>query len=59
LIKKAYNVVYYPVQQSTEKINFGTSGFNELSYIRYKIINELLNEGKTIWYLDVDTVVFK
>ena len=38
-------------------MNFGTSGFNELSYIRYKIINELLNEDKIIWYLDVDTVV--
>ena len=56
-IKKGYNVVYYPFQQSTEKMNFGTSGFNNLSYVRYKIINELLNEGKTIWYLDVDTVV--
>ena len=57
LIKKGYNVIYYPVQQSTEKMNFGTSGFNELSYIRYKIINELLNENKIVWYLDVDTVV--
>jgi len=57
LVKKGYNVVYYQVQQSTEKMNFGTSGFNELSYIRYKIINELLNESKIIWYLDVDTVV--
>jgi len=57
LIKKGYNVVYYPVQQSTEKMNFGTSGFNSLSYIRYKIINELLHEDKIIWYLDVDTVV--
>jgi lipopolysaccharide biosynthesis glycosyltransferase len=57
LKKKGYNVVYYPVQQSTEKMDFGTSGFNELSYIRYKIINELLNEDNIIWYLDVDTVV--
>jgi len=57
LIKKSYNVVYYPIQQSTQKMNFGTSGFNDLSYVRYKIINELLNENKTIWYLDVDTVV--
>lgn len=57
LIKKGYNVSYYPVQQSREVMNFGTSGFNELSYIRYKIINELLNENKTVWYLDVDTVV--
>jgi len=57
LIKKCYNVIYYPVQQSTEKMNFGTSGFNSLSYIRYKIINELLNEDKIVWYLDVDTVV--
>jgi lipopolysaccharide biosynthesis glycosyltransferase len=38
-------------------MNFGTSGFNSLSYVRYKIINELLNENKIVWYLDVDTVV--
>lgn len=57
LIKKGYNVEYYPVEQSREKMNFGTSGFNYLSYVRYKIINELLNDGKIVWYLDVDTVV--
>jgi hypothetical protein len=57
LVKKNYNVLYYSVQHSTEVMNFGTSGFNDLSYIRYKIINELLNQCKIVWYLDVDTVV--
>ena len=58
LSKKSYNVIYYPLEQSTEKMNFGTTGFNDFSYIRYKIINELLNQDKIVWYLDVDTVVF-
>jgi hypothetical protein len=58
LNQKGYNVKYYSnQQQSTDKMNFGTEGFNNLSYTRYKIINELLNEGKIVWYLDTDTVV--
>jgi hypothetical protein len=57
LDKKGYNVKYYSSQQSNEKMNFGTDEFNNLSYIRYKIMNELLNQGKIVWYLDVDTVV--
>jgi hypothetical protein len=59
LIQKGYNVSYYQDDQSTEKMDFGTSGFNSLSYLRYKIINELLDKGKTVWYLDVDTVVLR
>jgi len=57
LNKKGYNVQYYSSQHSNEKMDFGTEGFNNLSFIRYKIINELLNEGKIVWYLDTDTVV--
>jgi len=57
LNKKGYNVKYYSSQQSSDKMDFGTEGFNNLSFIRYKIINELLNEEKIVWYLDVDTVV--
>ncbi len=40
-----------------EKCDFATKSFNNLSYLRYKIIAKLLQENKTIWYLDVDTVV--
>ena len=40
-----------------EKNDFATPEFNNLSYIRYKIINNLLKQGKSVWYLDIDTVV--
>lgn len=36
---------------------FGTETFNNFTYLRYNVINRLLNEGKTVWYMDVDTVV--
>lgn len=39
--------------------NFDTQDFNTLSYIRYIIINDLLNQGKTVWYLDTDIVVLQ
>jgi lipopolysaccharide biosynthesis glycosyltransferase len=58
LNEKGYNVKYYSIEKiNSEKMDFGTEGFNFLCYIRYKIINELLNEGKIVWMLDVDTVV--
>jgi len=57
LSEKGYNVTYYHIDTSIEKFDFGKNQFNELSYLRYKIIGELLNEGKIVWYLDVDTVV--
>jgi Nucleotide-diphospho-sugar transferase len=40
-----------------DSCEFGTNSFNELSYIRYKVIHELLLQGKNVWYMDVDTVV--
>lgn len=43
--------------QTKEKCDFGTNKFNELSYIRYKVIHDLLIQGKNVWYMDVDTVV--
>lgn len=42
---------------NTEKTDFATPEFNNLSYIRYKIINNLLKQGKIVWYLDIDTVI--
>jgi hypothetical protein len=38
------------------KMIFGNNDYNYMTYIRYYIINNLLQEGKTVWYLDVDTV---
>lgn len=39
------------------QVDFGTSDFNDLSYLRYYIISDLLKTGKDVWYLDTDTVV--
>ena len=58
LKEKGYHVTYYAIDHTcSEKMDFGTNNFNDLSYIRYKIIGELLNQNYTVWYLDVDTVV--
>lgn len=39
--------------------DFGTRDFNQISYVRYKAIEELLLQDKEVWYMDVDTVVLK
>ena len=39
--------------------NFNTPGFDHISFMRYHVIDKLLREGKTVWYLDVDTVVIQ
>jgi lipopolysaccharide biosynthesis glycosyltransferase len=59
LTEKGYNVSYFDaeVKVKKEKQDFGTENFNDISYLRYNIINKLLKEGRTVWYLDVDTVV--
>jgi hypothetical protein len=60
LSSRGYHVVLIDESQYTkEKTDFDTKPFNELSYLRYKIIQKLLQENKTVWYLDVDTVVLK
>jgi hypothetical protein len=57
LTNKGYNVIQFMSSELKEKQNFGTEHFNEISYLRYTIINKLLEEGNIVWYLDVDTVV--
>lgn len=57
LTAKGYNVTHYIDFDVKDKMDFGTEKFNSISYMRYKIISDLLNEGKIVWYLDVDTVV--
>ena len=41
----------------SQKLDFGTSEFNKLSYLRYLIIMKLLMDGYDVWYMDIDTVV--
>jgi hypothetical protein len=36
---------------------FNSSEFNEFSYIRFKIMLDLLEKYDNVWYLDVDTVI--
>jgi hypothetical protein len=42
-----------------EGTNFGTPDFNNMSYVRYYVIQHLLKQGFDVWYMDVDTVVLQ
>lgn len=64
LILEGYNVTLCgedilgrTVGVNLEKKDFDTPDFNMLSYTRYAIISKLLREGKSVWYMDTDTVV--
>ena len=36
-----------------------TKTFDYISFMRYHVIDNLLRQGKTVWYMDVDTVVLQ
>ena len=66
LQEKGYHVTLFPIEESAksaqsvlskEKENFGSKSFDDITYIRYLVLTKLLKEGKTVWYMDVDTVV--
>jgi Nucleotide-diphospho-sugar transferase len=58
LIDKGFNATIIDNAQITkDKCDFATGNFNEISYIRYNVIHMLLLEGKTVWYMDIDTVI--
>ena len=57
LTEKGYNALYLYANVEKEKQDFGTEQFNAISYLRYNVIKNLLQEGRIVWYLDVDTVV--
>ena len=64
LVERGHPVEYIDptirdAEYGIESHDFGSKKFNTMSYLRYKIINRLLAEGKTVWYMDVDTVVLK
>lgn len=39
--------------------DFGSTTFNIMSFLRYKVIQKLLATGINVWYMDIDTVVLK
>jgi lipopolysaccharide biosynthesis glycosyltransferase len=45
------------VSVKKDKMNYGNGDYNYMSYVRYYVIQDLLKQGKIVWYLDVDTVV--
>lgn len=40
-----------------DKMMFDSDDFKNLSYLRYKIMYDMLKKHKYVWYFDVDTVV--
>jgi hypothetical protein len=42
---------------TNEKKDFGTPDFVAMSFVRYKVIHEMLQKYDAVWYLDVDSVV--
>ena len=55
-----YQVIHIGNTNTTKtNFNFGTEDFNNMSFVRYYIIDVLLQSGIDVWYLDVDTVVLK
>ncbi len=60
ILKDKHNVIYIDGANVTnEHKDFDTEDFNRLSYVRYFIIRNYLNENKPVWYMDVDTVVLR
>jgi len=52
-----YNAEHISSSMDSNKLDFGTSEFNKLSYLRYLVIMRLLQDGYDVWYMDIDTVV--
>jgi len=42
-----------------DSTQFGTPEFNNMSYVRYYVMKQLLEKGFDVWYMDVDTVVLQ
>jgi hypothetical protein len=60
LTKLGFNATmfnYDDINIKKDKMNYGNHDYNDMSYIRYYIIKQLLKRGKIVWYLDVDTIV--
>jgi len=57
LRSKGYNTHLLGRDDMNQYHDFNTPGFDHISFMRYHVIDKLLREGKTVWYLDVDSVV--
>ena len=57
LSAKGYNVTLYKDINKQECYDHQTENFNEIAFYRYDIINALLKDNTTVWYLDIDIVV--
>lgn len=57
LRSKGYNTHLLGRDDMNQYHDFNTRGFDHISFMRYHVIDKLLREGKTVWYLDVDSVV--
>jgi hypothetical protein len=57
LNKQGFKTEYLDEIDKEEYFKFNSSEFNEFSYIRFKIILDLLKTYEKVWYLDVDTVI--
>ncbi len=59
-LRSNYNVIHLlDTNISNDKKDFNTEDFNKLSYLRYYIIQQYLDQNKPVWYLDIDTVVLQ
>jgi len=55
-----YNVIRYEYnKRSLDKYDFGSLEFDNITFLRYKIILDILNQNKDVWYLDIDIVVLE
>jgi hypothetical protein len=57
LSNKGYNVSLYKNINKINSHEFGSVDFDEITFIRWEIISQLLRADKTVWYLDIDVVV--
>jgi len=60
LKNKGYNIQLIDLAGNTnDSMTFTDKAFGSFSFVRYNVIQRLLEEKKMVWYLDVDTVVLK
>ena len=57
LSNKGYNVSLYKNINKLEYLTFGSPKFNDICFLRWHIINKLLENNIKTWCLDIDTVV--